>query len=280
MSAPAKVITNGVSPTLARWNIKASVSGPDEITFTAHDCPAYATYAKGDAVPGYSNMRIVSTRSELVPGSLWDISCEARGLITGSSRIISRRTGTDTLGWDTLSERRMELASQTVPEFGGAHPSHSAMKFMQAGEEEQLDLGDGTSRWVVRERNYRGLATGAYKRTSRKVTVNENVTTQDSITVSLPGGWDTARKGQVSLPRIVVTDTVLTTTAPPTATIPGNLTPPSPPNIQVISVSGSDLTYNWPSAWKLASIDSDELFLGAGVYLQALTYEYVWPTQF
>lgn len=279
MSAPAKVITNGLSPTLTDWNFMTSVTGPDEVTFTAHDCPALTTYQKGDQVPGYTNMRIHDIRARLIPGSLYDLTCSARGLISGTSRVIARRISDDTLGWDVLTERRMETASSSAPVFGATHPNHSSMFFMQGGQEETLDLGTGDSQWVLRDRTYRGIANGVLKKLGRRVTVNENIVTQDSITVNLPGGWTTARKGKVSFPRIVVEDTILTTTPPPTSSIPGNATPPNAPTVQTFNLSGT-LTYNWPSGWKLASINSEELFLGAGVYHQTLSYEYVWPAEF
>ncbi len=280
MAAPAKVILNGLRPTLGPLKLRRSVSGPDEADFTAHDCSAIDTYSPGDTVPGYGNLRIVETRPEVIPGSLFNITCRARGLISGSSRVISRRITTTADGWDEISERRMEATSQAVPSFGDRHPSHTNMFFMHGGLEESLDLGTGLSQWVQRDRTYRGMAAAVTKLVSRKITANECIVTQDSVKVPLPGGWTNFRKGQISMPRIVVADTVLTTFSPPTAGIPGNSTPLDPPSVQVFTISGSGLTNNWPNQWKLASIDNQELFLGAGVNLQTLVYEYVWPQQF
>ena len=106
MAAPDKVITNGTGPVLHDWSFKSTVSGPDEITFTAQNCPAHTTYAKGDQVPGYTALRIVDTMARLVPGSQYDIQCQARGLITGSSRITKRSNSTDPFGFDTIQESR------------------------------------------------------------------------------------------------------------------------------------------------------------------------------
>lgn len=278
---PAKVITHGTGPVLRDWNFLESVSGPDEVTFLAQNCPERTTYAKGMQVPGYSACRIVETRARLVPGSQYDIQVRARGLISGSSRVVARRESSSAEGWDDLTERRMETAATTVPTFGQPHPNHPKMFYMAGGNEHTLDLGDGTSYWVTRDRSYRGMLAAVTKQVSRKVTVNENIVSpSDPIVVTFPGGWPDARNAQVSFPRVVVEDTVVTLVAPPTGNLPGAYTPIDPPIIQSISITGSDLTWNWPHGWKLASIASTELFRGAGVYHQTIVYEYVWPAQF
>lgn len=275
MAAPQKVIINGLSPTLAQWNFRTAVTGPDEVSFTAHDCPDISTYSRGDTVPGYGNMRIVDTRIVRVPGTLYDITCNARGLLSGTSRVISRRLTTDAANWDTLAERRMEYSYASVPVFGTPHPNYATMFYMSGGTEESLDLGTGQSEWVQRERTYRGLASPSDKLVSRKISVNENIVSpQDPIVVNLPGGWTSSKKAKVSFPRIVCEDTVLTTTPPPTTSIPGNMTPPNAPQVAVIPISGT-LTWNWPHGWKLASLSANELFSGAGVWQQTLNYEFV-----
>lgn len=281
MSAPAKVKIHGTGPVLHDWNFLASVSGPDEITFTAQNCPAVDTYTKGQTVPGYTACRIVEARAKLVTGSQYDITCRGRGLITGISRVIARSTGSDALGWDTLTERLMETKASVIPSFGAKHPNNGNMFLMSHSDEEGLDLGDGTSQWCTRGRTYRGLATGTFKLVQRKITVNENIVSpKDPIAVQFPGGWTDYRKAQISFPRIVVEDTVITNAPPRTNLIPGNDTPVNPPTIKSIRLTGADLTWNWPAYWKLASINSEELFRGAGLYHSGQTWEYVWPAQF
>lgn len=282
MAAPDKVLLQGLRPTLGPLKFRKSVTGPDECSFTAHDCPAIDTYTLGTKVPGYDTMRVVETDPQVVPGSLFDIPCRARGLLSGTSRVISRRIGRDAFGWDTLQERRMETKSTPVPRHDSVHPSHPKMFHLSGGEDEFLDLGDGTSNWVLRDRSYRGMIADSRKLISRKVSVNgDTVTPSDPIVVSLPDGWNTARKGQVSMPRIVVNDSTLTTKNPPTGDVPSShYDPPSAPNIKFLNPTGSALTSVWPHHWTIPSVAYEELFLGAGVYLQTLTYEYVWPLKF
>lgn len=280
MAAPDKVITNGTGPVLHDWSFKSTVSGPDEITFTAQNCPARTTYAKGDQVSGYTAMRIVDTMAKLVPGSQYDIQCQARGLISGSSRVTKRSNSTDPFGFDVINETRMELKTQTVPTFGAAHDTEANCRFMSAGEEEHLDIGDGTSAWVTRTRVYKGIMGASYKLVQRKQTTNGNIVSGDFI-VPWPGGWDDIRGSQVSLPRLVVSDTIISTIGPQSTAFPGTETPVNAPAVLSLNVTGIGGTvhWNWPSGWVITGQSGQELYRGAGLWSVTVDYEFVYTKQ-
>mgnify|MGYP003657355011 CR=1 FL=1 len=282
MAAPDKVIINGTGPVLHDWDFKESVTGPDEITFTAQNCSARTTYAKGSTVPGYSTMLVIDTHARLVPGSQYDIQVHARGLLSGSSRIIKRSNSTDPFGFDTIQESRMELKTTTVPVFGAVHSTEPYCRFMSASEDESLDLGDGTSSWVMRQRTYKGIIGSINsKLVQRKITNNGNVVSLDDlITAPLPGGWTTARKAQISFPRIVVSDTRIELVPPDTYTIFATATPVNAPPVYVLDTISGDLTWNFPSGWRISNRTGQELYLGAGIWSNTIDYEFVWPAQF
>ena len=130
----------------------------------------------------------------------------------------------------------------------------------------------------MRQRTYKGIiGSVASKLVQRKITNNGNIVSSESIVVDLAGGWTTARKGQVSLPRVVVSDTVISTTSPNTLALPGKATPPNPPAVLLLTPSGPDVSYNWPSGWRVSGVSGQELYLGAGIWSNTIDYEYVWP---
>jgi hypothetical protein len=175
-------------------------------------------------------------------------------------------------GWDELTDC---IITTTPDDYdrGVAHATHTNMVVVESPRENIYG-----SYWRVTPR-YQGLI--GSQPTKRMITVNEEVMNPaDPIVVTgLTGGWTDPRKAQISLPKIVVVDTSIVIGSSPTATIPGASTPPDPPSIQSLTITGSNLTYRWPHHWKLASINRDEL-AGTSIALETLTYEYVWPASF
>jgi len=141
-----------------------------------------------------------------------------------------------------------------------------------------LWTSSGGTKWYHVTPHYQGLlGSKPYK---RQITVNEEVVNPEQpIIVTLAGGWDDARKAQVSLPKIMVRDTRVVTDVSPTASIPGNATPDNAPSIQAMSISGPNLVFRWPHNWKIASLDRDEI-PGTLVALETINYEFVWPANF
>lgn len=98
------------------------------------------------------------------------------------------------------------------------------------------------------------------------------------IQVIMPAGWTDPRYTNWQLPKVEVIDTVLTTTAPSTATLPAFSTPPNAPPVLSITFWGTELTYNYPYGWCLMKSEMvDSISSAITLHLQRNTYEYVPP---
>lgn len=78
---------------------------------------------------------------------------------------------------------------------------------------------------------------------------------------------------EFDLPQISVTDTMITTTAPPTELVPGYWVPDDAPTITVFSPSSDDYTYHCPSGWKVLSLQSEQI-PGKPLWLLSITWGY------
>lgn len=274
MAAPSAVISHGPTGALLLSDeLIEKLDGLDEGTLE-YLVPDRFTFRAGGTPPDFPNLRIqeVRTRPE---ADEYLATLRVTGLRDTSQRIVSREWSRDPFGWD---ECQVGIIAKNDVTFshGTALTGYANMRLMEMGEADRLD-----GRWLQHSLTYRGIrSTGLV---SRKITVNENIVSpSEQIIVGLDGGWETAADATVSLPRIVVTDTEKSTTAPDTQQIPGPLTSPevdarSFPTIQTFSITGDSLRKQWPNGWKWAAIDSEELYLGAAVYINTYTYEYVWP---
>jgi hypothetical protein len=113
----------------------------------------------------------------------------------------------------------------------------------------------------------------------RIITVNgQTVSSSDAIQVLLGGGWTDFRYTNFSLPRVIVTDTRVTTAVPDTAAFPAFETPPDAPGIMSLVFTGTDFIFNYPYGWTLQAADNiDTLSSGITLNLQRKVYEFVWP---
>jgi len=235
------------------------------------------TFLPDQAAPttGLTGLIIEEVESEQVGEIDWEHNLMVVGIL--GNRLERREIGYPRIherqvGWDDLTDSIITTNPQSYGR-GVIHATYGNMICMESPRDNIYG-----NYWRVQPQ-YQGLlnAKNYYK---RQITVNEEVMSpQDPVIVTLPGGWTTARKAQVSMPKIVVKDSQMVFGPSPTVIIPGRYTPPNPPAIQSLSMSGSDLTWRWPSLWKLASIDRDEI-PGLDCALQVLTYEYVWPASF
>jgi hypothetical protein len=271
MAAPQEVLATGAMPVLMEDRVRRSVSSFDEGQLV-YCVPARGYFDLRQEAPGYPNMRIHDIEEVDGPGDvIATLTC--RGLMSGDSKVIGRQRRQGVFAFDMCDvevvTRRPEIYTA-----GSALSGSASMFLVERGLEEMLD-----DLWWKLRLSYQGIE--STKLRQRVVTVNEDIVSpSDPIVVNLPGGWDTATKGQVSFPSIVVTDTVVTRTAPPTNAIPGNAVPDNAPPVRVFGVFGTDLTRHWPNKWKLSDINSTELFLGAGVYHTSLSWKYQWEYTF
>ncbi len=234
------------------------------------------TFSPGDDLSayGYSGLQIEEVSSAKAGVIDWEHSLMVIGI--ASARSARREIGYPKIkkpitGWDELTDSIITTSPGSYDR-GVVHATYSNMICVDSPRENIYG-----SYWRVSPQ-YQGII--GSQPTKRVITVNEEIVNPSQpIHVSYTGGWSGFHKAQVSLPKIVVMDTSIIIGDSPTAGIPGPSTPPSPPSISGITVSGADLTYRWPNGWKLASINRDEI-PGTSIALQTLTYEYVWPKSF
>jgi hypothetical protein len=122
----------------------------------------------------------------------------------------------------------------------------------------------------------------------RVITVNgQQINSSEKVALSgLVDGDSSLRYRAVDLPEIVITDTYVDTDALPTAYIPSSHsetggTPPNPPSLRSLSITGTDdeLVYQWPNGWSLTATQNVEtLNSGIPLTIYAKVYRYKWPT--
>lgn len=232
-------------------------------------------FAPGVPPPGYPGLEIDDVSSDQ-DGEEWVHTLSCYGVL--GARAARREKGfpkrRKTLeGWDEATDSWIiQSAALANYQPGTAMVGHPTMFCVEAPDE----VLHGN--YVRVSPTYRGLLWS--KPVKRVITSNGQVVSPSNpVIVGLPGGWATARKAQVSLPRVVCTDSYVTNAAAPTDSIPGNATPPDAPAVQVISISGDEVVYQWPHGWRLESVGSEELG-NTGYRLLTLVYEYQYEKTF
>lgn len=122
----------------------------------------------------------------------------------------------------------------------------------------------------------------------RVITVNgQQVNSSEKVQLTgVTDGDSSFRYRAVDLPEIVITDTYVDTGDLPTAYIPSSHsetggTPPDPPTLRSLSITGTDdqLTYQWPNGWSLVGTNHVEtISSGIPLTIYAKVYKYKWPT--
>jgi hypothetical protein len=90
---------------------------------------------------------------------------------------------------------------------------------------------------------------GGSRRVQRTISCNGQQISREQLKVQLERGWSDYRKGVVSIPKVVVVDTYLSSAPPPTSNIPGTSMPLAAPPVRNMNLTGPDLTYYWPHGW-------------------------------
>jgi hypothetical protein len=275
MTTLQAIIKHGsAAPLLLEKNIRQQRDGLDGGTLK-YLTPGEFDFRPGVPPPGYPGLEIddVSTDTE---GEDYIHTLSCFGIL--GPRTSRREKGfpkrRKTLeGWDEASDSWI-VKSSALDDFepGSAMVGNPTMFCVEAPDE---PLHGGYYRITP---TYRGLLWS--KPVKRVITSNGQVVSPSvPIVVDLPGGWEDPRNAQVSLPRVVCTDSYVTNSAAPTDAIPGNATPVNAPDVQVISVFGAEVVYQWPYGWRLESVSSDELG-ETGYRLLTLVYEYQYQKTF
>lgn len=176
-------------------------------------------------------------------GDIYDHTVACSGLLTGERMVLGYPKKKINLeDWDTVeaemlttNERRYRKGM--AGNFGGTTVCISASS-EPANAHGTVFRVRGSFKGIIEPKGYR-----------RVVTCNGMVISGDQITVNLPQGWTTPRKGTAALSKIVVTDTYFATSPPPTSDVPGMRAPPDAPAVKVLTFSGTDVTSHWPSGW-------------------------------
>jgi hypothetical protein len=275
MTALTAILKYGsAAPLLLEKNIRQQRDGLDGGTLKIMS-PGEFDYKPGFAPPGYPGLEIedVSTDTD---GEDFIHTLSCYGIM--GARANRREKGfpkrRKTIeGWDEASDSWViKRSSLNDFEPGSAMDGNPTMFCVEAVDEVLY------KDYLRVSASYRGLLWS--KPVKRVITSNGQVVSPSvPIVVDLPGGWEDPRKAQVSLPRVVCTDSYVTNSDAPTDAIPGNATPVNAPAVQVISVFGSEVVYQWPFGWRLESVSSDELG-ETGYRLLTLVYEFQYEKTF
>jgi len=153
---------------------------------------------------------------------------------------------------------------------------------------------DDNTDWQRCELVWRGLEeTKPYKRTINGAAVSSTsrfvglVTLTSDILIGYPptdSGSDASLSGtdlevEYDAASLSLTDTYLTTTEPPTEYIGQFWSPPSPPDVVVLSITttGAPLKYYWPYGWKVDSMPIEKI-PGCDVWTVSINYRYQVPS--
>lgn len=277
---PTKVVQRGESQTL---DIGWDEFQVEYLTWLARwrDCTAVAsTEVFSCAGHGYANGQKVVFRALTGGAGITPMSATSRGVVyyviavTPTTFQISATLGGSALNVTTNLTAGQVCAAEFVK--GHVHPDYPNM---YAVDVQRMDRNTDWQRVMVR---YRGMMEA--KPYKRIISCNgQTMSSGEPIIWDFPDGWASAANSSVNLPKIVCTDTYLTTDALATDEIPYSqsegATPPDPPDIRSISVFGTPdrLTFHWPNGWSRVDeghVDSIPL---AGVNLKKRVTEYVWP---
>jgi hypothetical protein len=214
--------------------------------------PTRDTLSPGFSAPDFPGLTMleIASRTEL---DEFILRVRVQGLMSGSRRQIEKVYTQNAEGFDEGVETW--ILRGTVPnslKIGGTSDSYSNMKVVSAPVHE---LPNSWKR--VSCRFLGSMGTKAYK---RRITVDgQTVQPSEPITVTgLVGGWSTPSPGRVDLPELVVEDSRVVTARPNTAVVPARETPPDPPPVTGLFISGQ-LTRQWPNGWSILSIDFDPI---------------------
>jgi hypothetical protein len=167
------------------------------------------------------------------------------------------------------------IAAEFCP--GTVHPDFPAMYLVSVG------LSDSNTGWRIADCQYAGLLWS--KPYDSIVTCDgQQFSSSEPITITgITGGWSSPLYTNFHLPEIVLTERVVTASAPSTVTIPSMSIPTNAPSIQSLTLSGSDdlFIWNYPYGWSLmASSEVERLNSKINMRIAQNTYRYIWPKLF
>lgn len=239
----------------------------------------------GDALPGYAKMKAVDVRQEQV-GDVWVYNAEFKGFKNPleSLRVFNRSENSPSEGFDNVSLTIATTIDTEHPLFlrGSGIPNDDSFPYMFI-----VDKGKEVSEvagFNILNLQLRGML--GNKPYTRRVNGN-------AVTISPPPsdtweiGTDTNERGEtingwpgyshpveISLAKINVTDSFITTSTPPWDGIPGNITPENAPDFtQFDFFTYGPVRYHWPYGWRRANVTSEQI-PGKELWFVSVTYEF------
>lgn len=264
---PDPIILHGNASEMTGEDVTLRYDGLDEVTqrWITTDPNLFDP---GDAMPGYANVKIDQIARSRDAGD-YILTLTGVGLVESKGTRAEKGFPKITNNLEALDEAIHSVISTSTNaiEIGDALSGYSNM-YCVSTTWEQIHTGF----YRINARYVGLIGTKPYKRT---ISVNGQTMDFENVSViGLPGGWVTPAKGQISLPKVVVSDFTVINGDPPTNAIPGPLTPPDPPAVKSLSWSGP-VRKVWPNGWTLSSIDGSYI-AGTSIWAGTLTYEYVW----
>lgn len=250
---------------LSRWKPCTAAAATDVVTCASHG------FANGQKVV----FRETTGGAGLTPASATNRGTAyfVRDAMAGTFKVAATLGGSAVDITSNLTAGKV-CAAEFVK--GHPHPDHPNMFIMD------VRRSDRHTDWQRVTVTYRGMM--EVKPFSRTITCNgQGMSSGQPITWLFPGGWVDARNAAVNLPKIVCTDTYLTTDALATDEIPlaeaEGATPPDPPDIRTLVITGDSslLTFHWPNGWSRLAEEHVGSIPLAGVNLKRRVTEYVWP---
>mgnify|MGYP000505794861 FL=1 len=296
MAAPSPVIAHGALEEQTgglRWRLRNNDF--DSVTMSI-ESSSESFLVPGSPMPGYPHMRCGEVQPEQ-QGDVWSFAnTEFKGFKSPTEfwRKFSRSKNSPSEGFDSITlsvgvRGDTGIATfargATLPTKSGA-PSEFPNMFIMDITEEETDIQDtnGNALYFTLNLQLRGLL-GPKPYTRRcngaAQTFTPDVDFEVYDTVNELGetvnGWSPAESfmpAELSIAKLVLTDSFVTLTEPPFGGIPGNITPEDAPAYTDLTfwTSGS-FRYHWPFGWRRANIQSEKL-PGKDVWAWSVTYEF------
>jgi hypothetical protein len=246
----------------------------------------YDAFANGGAPPNFPNMRILEDEITVeVPGQAYVHRLQCSGIAGHNpTKVLEMAEKITAGGWDeaTVGFATREPDSITL---GSVHPDYPAMFAVD------IDRSLIDKPFYNLQCAYKGIiGVEADKPRKRRITVNNQVLSSSTTLALTPGntpfydefgnftGWQDQRFTALDTSRIILIESFVSSTVPPTDRIPGHWTPENPPEVFDIFdmpwYSSAGFTFNWPWGWKLSGVESEQI-PGVSLWLISLTFEYV-----
>jgi len=282
MPLPPSVINHGAFEEQIgglRWRLRRN---DFDSVFYSVDSPNESFITPGSAMPGYPQMKAVDVATTEM-GAYWNFESEFKGFKRSDEmwRLFQESENSPSEGFDNIG---LVIATRTpddpifkrgeVSPLAGAH----ANMFIMDVSKESTDIAGYTQlslqlRGLIGSKPFTRRVNGAAQTFSPSV--NWAMVDQTNALGETVYGWsgDGSQPAELSIPKLVVSDSFVSLTEPPFGGIPGNAIPVDAPDFTEFTFwTTGGYRYHWPHGWRRASINSEQL-PGKQVWFVTITYE-------